>query len=84
MSADRELDTIERWLSGHKRIAQIGKAIREAIYLVLDGPRTGRYTIEQFEKVEKTFLGLKVEQCIRHGLDLERNTDGLDTRIECT
>lgn len=50
----------------------VGKALRQAFDEVIDGPRTGRYSIEQLEKTEKTYIGTKVEIVLRAELELER------------
>ncbi|WP_122425601.1 NaeI family type II restriction endonuclease [Pseudomonas viridiflava] len=53
-------------------VPTIGKAIRKAFDEVIDGPRTGRFQIEQLEKTEKTYIGTKVEIVLRAELELER------------
>lgn len=50
----------------------VGRAIRKSFDEVIDGPRTGRYRIEQLEKTEKTYIGTKVEIVLRNELALER------------
>ena len=50
----------------------IGGALRQAFDEVIDGPRTGRFRIEQLEKTEKTYIGTKVEIVVRDQLELER------------
>jgi hypothetical protein len=50
----------------------VGRAIRKAFDEVIDGPRTGRYRIEQLEKTEKTYIGTKIEIILRTELGLER------------
>lgn len=54
--------------------------LRRALDEVIDGPRTGRYSIEQLEKTEKTYIGTKVEILLRHALQLERGKK-LDNQI---
>lgn len=82
MSVDPQTQSVIDWLSYAERPQQVGLAVREAIDLVLDGLRTGRYRIDQLEKVEKTFLGTKVEQCVLYALDLPKNPQGeMDTQI---
>lgn len=58
----------------------IGAAVRRAIDEVVDGPRTGRWSIEQLEKTEKTYIGTKVEILVRNALNLDRQGP-LDTWI---
>lgn len=50
----------------------VGRAIRKSFDEVIDGPRTGRYRIEQLEKTEKTYIGTKVEIILRDELGLGR------------
>lgn len=50
----------------------IGRALRRSFDEVIDGPRTGRYCIEQLEKTEKIYIGTKVEIVLRTELELER------------
>lgn len=52
----------------------IGRSIRKAFDEVIDGPRTGRFMIEQLEKTEKTYIGTKVEIVLRAELELERGS----------
>lgn len=44
--------------------------IRQALDEVIDGPRTGRWTIDQLSKTEKTYIGTKVEIIVRAALDV--------------
>lgn len=53
-------------------LGTVGRAIRKSFDEVIDGPRTGRYRIEQLEKTEKTYIGTKVEIVLRNELSLER------------
>ncbi len=53
----------------HKVISQ---GLRQSFDEVIDGARTGRYSIAQLEKTEKTYIGTKVEIIIRDKLSLER------------
>lgn len=50
----------------------VGRAIRKSFDEVIDGPRTGRYRVEQLEKTEKTYIGTKIEIVLRTELGLER------------
>ncbi|MGH9414869.1 MAG: NaeI family type II restriction endonuclease, partial [Terriglobales bacterium] len=58
----------------------VGRAVRKSFEEVIDGPRTGRYCIEQLEKTEKTYIGTKVEIVLRAELKLERG-EKLDNLI---
>jgi hypothetical protein len=53
-------------------IGTVGQAIRKSFDEVIDGPRTGRYCMEQLEKTEKTYIGTKIEIVLRNELNLER------------
>jgi Restriction endonuclease NaeI len=57
--------------------------LRRALDEVIDGPRTGRYSIDQLEKTEKTYIGTKVEILLRHALELQRGAK-LDNLIAGT
>jgi len=66
ISVDPQLQVVATALlgiSGFKRI--VAKELRRALDEVIDGPRTGRYSVEQLEKTEKTYIGTKVEILIR-------------------
>ena len=54
---------------------------RQAFDEVIDAPRTGRFTIDETEKTEKTYLGTKVEILLRYVLNLPRG-DKLDLKID--
>jgi hypothetical protein len=58
-----------------------GNAIRRSIDEVLDGPRTGRWSFDQLEKTEKTYVGTKLEIVLRTALGLDRGPV-LDLEIE--
>lgn len=53
-------------------LTNVGRALRTAFDEVIDAPRTGRYSIDQLEKTEKTYIGTKVEILLRKALSLER------------
>jgi hypothetical protein len=61
--------------------ARFGRAIRQSIDEVLDGPRTGRWAFDQLEKTEKTYVGTKLEIVVRTSLGLEPGTV-LDLDVE--
>lgn len=61
-------------------VGTIGRALRKSFDEVIDGPRTGRYCIEQLEKTEKTYIGTKVEIVLRNELELARG-EILDNQI---
>jgi hypothetical protein len=64
--------------------------LRRATDEVIDGPGTGRFTIDELEKTEKTYLGTKVEILLRSWLELPKGNvldlsiDGIETDIKNT
>jgi hypothetical protein len=70
-----------RKLAGRDPFRLYGKAIRQSIDEVLDGPRTGRWDFLHLEKTEKTYVGTKVEIVARTALGLEPGPN-LDLEIE--
>lgn len=72
-SADPTLQTIFQALLLIPSFHQIVVTeLRRALDEVIDGQRTGRYSIDQLEKTEKTYIGTKVEILLRHALGLNR------------
>jgi hypothetical protein len=57
-----------------------GPKLRQSLDEVIDMPRTGRYSLDQTEKTEKTYIGTKVEIVLRHELGLDRGNT-LDANI---
>jgi hypothetical protein len=53
-------------------VEKFGTSIRQALDEVYDGQRTGRYEISQLAKVEKTYIGTKVEIVVQDAFGLER------------
>jgi len=64
--------------------------LRKAIDEVIDSARTGRFTLDETEKTEKTYLGTKVEILLRNflrfpkGKLLDLSVDGIETDIKNT
>lgn len=84
MSRDLGLDSVAAHfteLAAPDPAAVFGRAIRQSIDEVLDGPRTGRWDFAQLEKTEKTYVGTKIEIVVRSALELERGPR-LDLEIE--
>jgi len=54
---------------GKRPSAAFAERILEAVDFVLDPQRTGRTVIDDLDRVEKTFIGLKVEHFVRDMLD---------------
>ncbi len=63
---------------------------RQAVDEVIDAPRTNRFTIDELEKTEKTYLGTKVEILLRDFLKLPKGNildlsiDGVEVDIKHT
>lgn len=60
---------------------RFGAAIRQSFDEVFDGQRTGRYWIDQLSKVEKTYIGTKVEIVIQAEFGLQRG-DRVDYLVD--
>ncbi len=64
--------------------------LRQAIDEVIDSRRTNRYTLNQLEKTEKTYLGTKIEILLRnalqfeHGKVLDLSIDGIEVDVKNT
>ncbi|MBK8006821.1 MAG: hypothetical protein IPK12_23875 [Gemmatimonadetes bacterium] len=77
LATDSELAKVRQELLGiAKRLKRpigilLGDIVRQAIDEVVDGPRTGRWDIDQLTKTEKTYIGTKVEIIVRNELDLD-------------
>jgi hypothetical protein len=81
-SKDPALDAVVAWLAEEKRINAAAKTIRQAINFVLDGQNTGRFKIAELDKLEKTFVGTKVEHYFLNNLGLPKASLGeMDTII---
>jgi hypothetical protein len=76
MSApDPGLAKAEAWFRGQPHMeARFASAIRQSFDEVFDGQRTGRYTLSQLSKVEKTYIGTKVEIVIQAEFGLVRGS----------
>lgn len=70
--------------------AELPSLLKEAVDFVLDPAKTGRTSIADLDKVEKTFIGLKVEHFLRDklgapkGLRRDLQIDGQDVDIKNT
>ena len=80
-SHDPGVDDVVAWLSAKKLRTLVADGVRQAIDEVIDGPRTGRWSVDELEKTEKIYIGTKVEIVVRTALGLER-AGRLDTIIE--
>ena len=73
MPEDPALERAVDWFREQPRMAErFGDAIRQSFDEVFDGQRTGRYSLDQLSKVEKTYIGTKVEIVIQSEFGLER------------
>ena len=63
---------------------------RQAIDEVIDAPRTNRFTLDETEKTENTYLGTKIEILLRNHLNLGKGNildllvDGYEVDIKNT
>ncbi len=51
---------------------EVPTLFRQAIDEVIDAPRTNRFTLDETEKTEKTYLGTKIEILLRNHLGLQK------------
>ncbi len=59
-------------------ITKTASLIRRAVDEVIDTARTNRFTLDECEKTEKTYLGTKIENFFRNMLDVPRGILDLD------
>ncbi|MBP2582391.1 hypothetical protein J3A78_002869 [Streptomyces sp. PvR006] len=70
-TADSALQEVRSWiLAQRNRDSRFRQALRTAIDEVLDGKRTGRYSIADLRKTEKTYIGTKVEIVLQDTFDI--------------
>jgi hypothetical protein len=75
VTVDAALEAVINFFKGRADLVDvIGRALRQSFDEVIDGPRTGRYRIEELEKTEKTYIGTKVEIILRNELALPRGS----------
>ena len=73
MPLDTSLARAVNWFRSQPRtVERFGAAIRRSFDEVFDGQRTGRYSLTQLSKVEKTYIGTKVEIVIQAEFGLQR------------
>lgn len=69
---------------------QAAKTLRKALDEVIDGMRTGRWSVDSLEKTEKTYIGTKVEILFKFdfeipdGEKLDMRIEGAEVDIKCT
>ena len=74
---DEGLLAVTTWLLAMSKgdpVGFFGALVRRAIDEVVDGPRTGRWDLDQLDSTEKTYVGTKVEIVVRAALELERGS----------
>ena len=73
MDDDEGLDRAVAWFRDQPRMNErFAVAIRQSFDEVFDGQRTGRFRLEQLSKVEKTYIGTKVEIVVQAEFGLQR------------
>ena len=78
---DQALSKVVSWFRSQDRMVErFGDVVRRSLDEVLDGQRTGRYSLEELSKVEKTYIGTKVEIMLQADFGLIRG-DSLDYRV---
>lgn len=84
-------DGILSRIGGSERLNEtLPPLIKDAVDFVLDPVRTARTRIDDLDKVEKTFIGLKIEHYLRDLLDVPRGVrrdlviDGIDVDVKNT
>jgi len=85
------VDALHRQAGGASAFeTEIPRLLRIAIDEVIDAPRTGRFTLSEISKTEKSYVGTKVEIIIQDFLQLPRGTsmdlsvDGVEVDIRNT
>lgn len=74
-------EVVEFFLRRNGFEKQASMTLRRALDEVIDGMRTGRWSVEALEKTEKTYIGTKVEILFKFEFELQDGTT-LDTRIQ--
>lgn len=70
---DPGLARVVAWFESQpEMVARFGSAIRQSLDEVFDGQRTGRYRLDQLSKVEKSYIGTKIEIVVQDEFGLER------------
>lgn len=91
MSDDLQLgEVVEFFLRRNGFERQSAITLRRALDEVIDGMRTGRWSVDSLEKTEKTYIGTKVEILFRFEFELENGStldaciQGHEVDIKCT
>lgn len=85
---DADLEAVVAWFTARAdMVERFSGAIRQSFDEVYDGQRTGRYSLAELSKVEKTYIGTKVEILIQDvfGLGRGRAMDYViaETEVDC-
>jgi len=82
---------ILRHAGGYEKFSiEIPQLLRQAIDEVIDSSRSKRFTLDELEKTEKTYIGTKVEILLRNHLDIEKgkildlSIDGIEVDVKNT
>jgi hypothetical protein len=82
---------IYRLVGGRKKFeVKLPALLRQAIDEVIDARRSGRFTLDELEKTEKTYLGTKIEILFRsllgadRGKKLDLNIGGVEVDVKNT
>lgn len=88
---DKEVQRVVGWLRHHDPDgSRLAASLRSAIDAILDGPGTGRYSVRQLDKYERTHLGHRVRRALQHdfrlpdGDSLELSIAGVDVEVRFT
>ena len=71
-----------------KFCVDIPQLLRQAIDEVIDSYRSGRFTVAELEKTEKSYLGTKIEILLRNHLTLKKgkildlDVDGIEVDVK--
>ncbi len=85
MMEDVALRQVVDWFRSQPDLVhRLGSVIRRSLDEVFDGQRTGRYRMDQLSKVEKSYIGTKIEIILQDEFGLSRgrrmdySVDGVD------
>lgn len=80
--ADPKLERVATWLQRQPNFTlRIAGVIQRAVDYLVDGPNTGRISIEELDKNEKIYIAVKIEHYLLAEFTLEKRGP-LDTWIE--
>lgn len=88
---DGALAAVVKWFQARNNLeTEFGRILRKALDEVIDGGRTGRWSVKSLEKTEKTYVGTKVEILLKYemgmadGSVLDALIEGHEVDIKCT